>query len=646
MAKSSLRFAALLLPVAMWATSGSAQSTHFSLGLGYQWVDVNGNDDMYRSQVNQREGFVLEHFSFLTSGLGGSGLVDRVRVDADNLGPTGYGRLRLQAGLARAYKLDVSYTRSQHFSALPALANPFVDEGIIPGEQTFRRDAETVDLNLELLPGATVTPLIGYTRTTYSGPGRTTYFVGQNEFRLDSSLDEADHELRAGAQFHLGTFSATVLEAWREFHQTDELALVPGAGAGNNSVPVLGQSVSLDQLSRRDRTEGSYAVTTGSFSGAIGERVRVSGSFARADFQAELNDDESLTGNLVSFELARFFGGLDQVARGKADAPDWRGNALIETEPVDGLDISLGYTRTHRELDGFAFVTSLYSSTVNYAGLDPRDVTTLLAATTAMDRDEKALEAKVATRNLGPVKLWAAWSKADQDLTLTPDAAEIVVPGGQGGSFDRTVKRTSAGATLTVSGLKVGLDWHKDTAENAIIRLDALNSKRWRLRADWALAQFLHVVGTGEKITADNPTTDIGYELETKHTAVDLDVIPVKDLTLRFGYGRYQTDSNVTVRVPQDFTLEPSVYSEDGKEKQGGLTYKVGRFALDTGFSRFENDGSLALRLDRTFARLDLDFTSRLGASLQYDRNEYRETVLSLANYDAKRYGFFLRWQQ
>ena len=50
-------------------------------------------------------------------------------------------------------------------------------------------------------PGRSITPILGYTRNAYSGPGRTTYHVGQDEFRISSDLDDIDQEVRAGLAF-------------------------------------------------------------------------------------------------------------------------------------------------------------------------------------------------------------------------------------------------------------------------------------------------------------------------------------------------------------------------------------------------------------------------------------------------------------
>jgi len=255
------------------------------------------------------------------------------------------------------------------------------------------------------------------------------------------------------------------------------------------------------------------------------------------------------------------------------------------------------------------------------------------------------VQLRASTRNLGPVQLWAGWGDAKQDLTVTPAAAEIVVPGGQGGHFTRDVKLYSAGADVKVSTLKLSFDWKKDDADNAIVRTDYLNQERWRGRLAWTAGAFLRLVGTAEHIKAENPTAGIDRAVTTKHWAADAEITPVQPLVLRLGYGIYRVDSTTIIRQPQDFSLIDSIYSEDGTSKDASASYTFSSGSVEAGYSRFENNGSLGLTLDRTFARANIDFTKTWGVLVQFEKRKYEDNLLADANYDAKWYGVFLRYR-
>jgi hypothetical protein len=644
MAKRFLYLSALLLALC-WAATGDAQSTQFSLELGYQWVDVSGNNGVYRTQVNEKQSFVLHAFS-LTSfdSSSGSKFLDRLRIDAADLGTT-QGSFRLDAGLAHKYSLRLLYRHSELYDALPDFANPLLP-GVVVTQHYLDRSTDTVDLNMEFIPGGTLTPLLGYRWTRYSGPATTTVHVGEDEFRLGSNSSEVTHEVQAGVGFHVGTFAGTVLQGWRKFDSTDNAFLLPGAGDGNNGGPVLGKDINLSSYSSSTSSYGTFPMTNAYVSGMLTDGVRIVGSYVRADMHSDTLDLESASGSLASFKLARFFSGLSEAVTARSESLNWRGEARVEYEPFEGLELVAGYTKTHRDQDGLATIGDLYANTINFSGANPGSISTLLTASTAMERDENVLQLKASTRNLGPVQLWAGWGDSKQDLTVTPAAAEIVVPGGQGGRFTRDVKLYSAGADVKLSTLKLSVDWKKDDADNAIVRTDYLNQERWRARLSWMAGTFLRLVGTSEHIKGENPTVGIDRAVTTKHWAADAEITPVQPLVLRLGYGVYKVDSTTIIRQPQDFSLIDSIYSEDGTSKEASASYTFRRGSVEAGYSRFENTGSLGLTLDRTFARADFDFTKTWGALVQFEKRKYEDNLLADANYDAKVYGVFLRFRQ
>jgi hypothetical protein len=636
----------LLVDLIAWVGSVAAQTTRTTLELGYQWLDVSGNQDMYRSQVNEDDGFVLRNFSLTTDKPTGTGVFDRLRINAEGFGGSPQGRFSLEIGRARLYNLRVAYRRASHFSALPALANPFIGSEIVPGQHTLDRTSTNLSVEVELLPGRTITPLLGYRWYDLSGPGQTTYHVGQDEFQLSSDLEQTIHEFYGGVAVHYGGFQASLLHGWRTFDQKETLTLAAGAGQGNGSRPVLGHDVTLDSLGRTSIAEGTVPFTTASFAGVLGSQVRLAGAYVRSDHEAKLNENESYDGSLVSFQLQRFLGGFTGRVNARAEAPDWRFDTRVEADLAKNLELEIGYVSRRRALEGWSMLSGTYLQTVNYSGGDPKNLEALLRSDSAVERESKTVEATVSSRDLGPVRLWATWAKTTEDLTVSPAAAEIVVPAGQGGTFSRDLQDLSAGAMVKVSPVKISLDWRHQSAEDLILRTDFRDQNRWRLRVDVAGGSFLRVLGTAEIIEAENPRSGFLYDATTRHYALDINITPIEALTVRLGAGSSFTNSAMLVRRPQDFVVESSAYDEDGRSYDGGVTMKLGRFSFDGGYSRFSNEGSLELDLDRTYANVAVDLAGGFGVLAQYDKRDYDEKALSLASFDATRYGVFLRWQK
>ena len=77
----------LFLAVLGFAPPAFAQSTSYDIEVGYQSVDVEGNEDMFRTQINQDDGFVLRGFTInLIDPTGEMGIADRLRIDASGFG--------------------------------------------------------------------------------------------------------------------------------------------------------------------------------------------------------------------------------------------------------------------------------------------------------------------------------------------------------------------------------------------------------------------------------------------------------------------------------------------------------------------------------------------------------------------------------
>jgi hypothetical protein len=636
---SATAVAVLLCPFA------SAQTTLIEAELGYQWLDVSGSEDMYRTQVNQDDGFVLSDLRVVTLNPGTEpGVLDRLRIDAAGFGGSANGRFRLRAGLADAYSLSLTYRQMEHYSALPGLANPLLADGVTPGFHTWSRDRDLLDLQIELVPGGAITPILGYRWNRYEGPRRTTYHVGADEFALASDLEETEEELWAGIAFTFGSFRGMVTQGWRDFEADEQLRLEPGAGSGIVPNEVLGEDVTLDDLNQQHHSEADTPVTTAHIAGQLSNRVLLRATYARADYESETQFSEMLSGSLVSFELSRFFAGLERSVRSRTSNPSWRGDVEMDVQVTDSLLVQGSYERHHRELDGWATIASLYLDTLNFSGAEPRDIERLLDIENAMDRDEDAVRLRANLTNLGFLRLWAEGVWLQQELDIDPDAAQIIVPGGQEGLFERDITEVNAGAGIVVSDVKVLLDVSTADADDQVVRTDFSRRSRLRLRLDAPIGDRVDALVTAETISSSG--NDTGYDSTVDHLALDLTVRPTEGLSLRAAWDRYQTESSIVIREPQSYSLTPTMHSEDGTMLEAALRWRVDKLHLGAGYSDFENEGTFPFEMQRSHVRVGYDLSDQIGLAIELERAEYSEDRLILADYDADRYGVFLRWRR
>lgn len=640
MTRKSLTCLSLLLLFAFAA--GAQTSVPVEVEVGYRWNDVSGNEDLYRTQINDESGFVIRSLSFFTPT---AGFTDHVRVDATDLGSGPASALRIETGKADTFKLRLGYRSFDTFSALPAFANPLLGRGIVPGQHRFDRTRTMFDADLEILPGRKITPFIGYSRGIYEGPGTTTYTLGGDDFMLAQNLDESEQEFRAGANFNLGKFYGSLTQGWRSLESDETLSLFAGPNTGNNPGTVLGRSVGANLITRTGKTEVDTPFTTAFLTAEVFSRARLTGSFTRFAAESDSVDDESAVGSFVSFPISRFFGGLRDHTSSQAKNTTWRGSARAEVALTDRLDLLGGYRTEHRELSGEALINTLFFDTTTFGGLDPRNIEEIIATDNSLDRDVETLEAALAARALGPFSVRVGFSQSAFDFAVDPDIAEIVVPGNQGGDFERKVNTLDVTASYAKALFSVGASYRRDDADDAVLRTDYLDRDRLRVRGAFHTPGNLFRIGiVAENLDQDNRENGIGYDGEARQYSTDVELAIGPSLRLRGVYSILRADSTVVIRRPETFDLDTSDHSEDGDAIEFGFALDLAPFVVDAGASRFNNDGNIDFDVNRYRARIVYDVFAHAGVAAEWNRDDYSESS-AFGTYKSDRFGIFVRYR-
>lgn len=631
----------LLLSVLLFAFAAGAQTIPVEVELGYRWTDVTGNEDLYRTQINEESGLVVRSLTFFTAT---SGFTDHVRVDATDLGVSPASSLRIETGKAETFRLRLGYRSFDTFSALPAFANPLLSRGITPGQHTFDRTRTMFDADLEIFPDRRITPFIGYSHGRFDGPGTTTYALGGDEFLLGQDLDETENEIRAGAIFNLGKFYGSVTQGWRSLESDETLRLSELGGAGNNPGSVLGRTVGATLIERSGNTEVDTPFTTAYVTADLA-RTKLTGTFVRFAADADGSEDESATGTFVSFPIGRFFSGFQESTSSTAKNTTWRGSARAEIAITDKLDLLGGYRTEHREMSGEALIRTVFLDTTTFGGLDPRDIEELIAAESTMDREVGTFETALAARALGPFSVRIGYSRSNYDFAVDPAIEEIVVPGNQGGDFERTVDTFDLTATYAARLFSVGASYRSDDADDAVLRTDFVGRDRLRLRANFHTPSNMVRFGlVAEELDQDNMEDGVGFDAEARQYAADVEVAIRPSIRVRGAYSILRADSTVIIRRPETFALDTSNHREDGDAIELGFALDLAPFTIDAGASRFENEGSIGFNVDRYRARIVYDFLAHAGVAAEWDRDEYDEDA-PFGQFQSDRFGIFLRYR-
>jgi len=623
-----------------------SETMPLDLEAGWRFVSVLGNQDMYRTQINERQGFLVRSLTLTPNLADKDGMLDTVRLYANDIGAGPNGAIRLEMGKSKTFRLRASYMHSDLFDKVPAFANPFLEQGIIPSQHSMDRRRNMVDVDLEIFPNCAFTPILGYSWNRYEGPAQTTYFAGQDEFKISQDLRSTEQEMRIGAAFDFGPLTGQVIQGWRKLYELETDNLTPGASSGNGTGTVLGQTLSMNGLSRTSTTENNNTpVTTAALALRVSKDIKLSAQYVKAQSSTSTSESEGYNGNFVSFPLALFYGGFSDAISANAKNTNYRWNVRGEFSIAPNLDLSGGWTRRHNKLDGLALITSLYAGNTSYTGFKLSDVQTFLNAQTALERTEDVYDARLTARALGPVSLSAGWTGTDQDLTLTPDPSEIVVPGtNQGGSFQRSIYQIDGRATFNVKGFSFVAQIANAHANRAVVRTDFVDRLSYKLRASVTPVSMLTLGATFERLEDTN--SPFFYTSRSSRFAGDVELRPTKPLTLRFSLGRFNAFSVIPIRNPYDFSTSSSQDDQNGLSYEGGLNLALGRVALDASYGSFDNNaGNYPYTLARARSRLEVGLVQNFALVGEFDWDRYHEFLpgtLPFGNYSAQRFGIYL----
>jgi len=646
-----LAAAALVLAPALFAqTTATSESVPVEFELGYRFVNVSGNDHMYRTQINERPGVLLRSLTWAsTKPL--DGVLDYFRIDASDVGAGPAGMLKLAAGQVDRFRLDFSWRRTDLFSALPAFANPLLDQGIIPGQHTYDRARDIYDVTLQILPGQTLTPILGFTRNIYRGPGTTTFHVGENDFLLNEGMRAIDDEYRIGLAFNTSIVQGAVTEGYRQYRLRDTVSLVPGANGGNISFPILGQTVTADGIDRVTNSKTNTPVTNVWVNAHPLDRLTLTGSYIRADANASTDSSETDTGNFVSFAVSRFFTGLDDAINSSAKVNYWRGSARADYEFGAGIGITGGWTERSRELTGSALANSLYLDSMTFGGIDTGNLLQVVQSNTSLHRDDRTFDVTVQDRQLGPFAVNAGWSQTKQNVEFGGDFSSLIEAGTTPGEFDRTVDTYGGGFTFRCLGLTLAGDYRHDHADQLIFRSDFLNRDRYKFRAGWEWNETVRIGGTYQESRAKDDEPAIDYRAVVREVAGDLSVDLFKHaVTIHGSGGLFSVDRSILILQPQDFTVVPTAQDEVGHTWEGGFTLNWQNFNFDGAYLWMGNHGSLPFSINRIRARVEYFFTANLGLEGEFLRDKYIERPAfdqagALSDFNANRYGILVHWR-
>jgi len=315
--------------------------------IGQRFLQLDGSDPKYRSDLNYEPGFRLFNFDTTIRPTNADGkMFDTFRVSAFGWGGDPSQVLHATAEKAGWYEADVNIRRLSYYNNLQNLAL---------NQHTADTTRTLSDFNVTLFPASSrLRATFGYTAERDSGTTLSTYEYSRDIFQTTSPLQTSANDYRASVDTTLATVQFSILEGYRQFADNTtymipsfQTALFPG----NSTVSLLQRTVP---------TTGKLPFPRASAHKAFGMKVDLTGRFVYTDGTTKANFNETVTG--TNFSGGHVLSDATGIA-GNATRPNRLGDFGVSWFVTDRLTIANTFRVNDFTIDGASALNETLLST-------------------------------------------------------------------------------------------------------------------------------------------------------------------------------------------------------------------------------------------------------------------------------------------
>jgi hypothetical protein len=320
--------------------SSSPNSDHgitSTLEVGVRGIEVNGNDNKYRSDLNYRPGFRVFDSSFLIENKENRGnFFDSALVTVSGWGGDPSGMFRVNIERTGFYKFDSNIRRVKYINNLSNHAL---------NEHNANTDHGFGDFDLSIFPEReSLRFRIGYSFNRTGGDGGFTTRAYSDEFPVLSHVDTSSDDFRSAIEGKVYGFNLGLNYGFRKFNDRTRY-FIEGLNLGNNPT----NTARLFSFERNYPIEGTTNFVNFHAQRTFAKKFDFTARLIHSMTSTDFNLTETLTGRDNSnnqVDLDRF------AISGEAKRPQTRGDLGMTYRVTDDFRISNTFTWDQFNISG------------------------------------------------------------------------------------------------------------------------------------------------------------------------------------------------------------------------------------------------------------------------------------------------------
>jgi hypothetical protein len=604
-----------------------------SVDVGYRWrTDVDGSFDTYRSIVNLGSGPKLLGADFTVLDPRHR-VFDRMDVHATSWGDDPYATFHLRANKKKLYEFNADYRDIAYFNFLPSFADPLLARGIILNQQSFDTRRRFGSFELELLPGNWLIPYVGYDRASGSGTGIATFISDGNQYPVPNLLYDLTNLYRGGVRIELRRLHATLEQGGTTFKDDQDLYQNGGVNYGDVNTPVLGRTLSLNNLLAAYGIRGSSIYSKALLSANALSWLDLYGQFLYSQPDSNTNYQQAATGNLYNQNPLLFYNSQQFILSAEAKMPHTTGNAGAEIRLPHNIRILQSW------------LTDRLHNAATAASIDHLTGIGVSQLTAAL------LDAGLIT-NYNQLETDVIWD-ASPRLTLRGgyrrvwgDASQAILPPAGLASVDNVDLRRNVvlGGFTFRPRQKLSITGEAEGASDGeqYFRTSLHDYQKARAQVRYEATAGLSLSGDFNLLNNQNPAPDIRNDYLARQESISFLWSPAngKQFDMQGAYTRSTVRSNILFLTPQDLLPAESVYRENSHIVTALWNVKLPHVRLLTpkitgGGSFFISSGSRPTSYYQPLVKLWVPTGKRLNWFAEWRYWGFGETFYPYENFTA-----------
>jgi hypothetical protein len=580
---------------------GEEGTWHGGFMLGYRIVDVNGEEEKFKEDINLDDGARLFNLNFdLAPAKELREFVDQVNFEMNNFGGDPFETLRLGIRKYGGYTFNYHRTKSDYY--LPGEGGE--DNPIYFSKFDFERVHDTATLDIRLNKAAKCN--FGFDRYSRQGDSTITMDVQHDDFKLQSPIDETLNEYWGGFEYAWDKVTVVLEERIRDYDNAVDIFL-PGFSLGEDQSPE--DPTTLDFFFLSQPSDFLDFQHTARVIAQPNERLTVQASASICDLQQDMNANEQSQG--MDYEANAF-------------TTDVSGSGDMDRD-LGLIDVDLSYLLTER----FVFIAG-----ARYQDLDQEGDFTF-----GPDVGDSEWQ----------IETWSG--EAGLEVHVLP---ELTLSGGlrhetrdvdafwyhDGGLTEQKEETEHNGYFLTLgwhplSELRVMAGFEDSSYDDPYAMSSPTDRQLYRIRAQYGGGEGFSISGAYRLTCNENDDSGWDSQYETLNLRAGY---RMASFSASLGYSMVDIERDIDQIVDADGTvsLVPIAYDADSDYVDGRLVWSfVEHWKVGGDFRFYENDGDYSMDRRDLRAYVEREIGQHYLAHLGYRFLDYDEDLDDHEDYDA-----------